>query len=256
MGAFEEFVESNYFFPVLIGLLLLLILVFVFVLITDRKKEKQYIKEMREKLGTDEETKTIQIPIKKIVKKVSVKTEPEKQEKKEEQPKEEKELEESNGLDLTNTVAPTILKENPVNKKIKERTEIAEDAPVVDLKIADTKADESLEATTVIQVNEEVSESDELIVPEEVKQIEEEGEEIAAPDKAIQLEDEGTSVIDIPKIEEDEIKEVEIKQPNAFETKTDGNTDINEDIKYEPPKEYTGVKTEVLDLSDIIKKEE
>ena len=55
---------------------------------------------------------------------------------------------------------------------------------------------------------------------------------------------------------QDEIKQVEVKQPNAFEVKADDNTDINEDIKYEPPKEYTSVKTEVLDLSEIQNKEE
>ena len=55
--------------------------------------------------------------------------------------------------------------------------------------------------------------------------------------------------------EPDEIKQVEVEQPNAFDVKSDGNIDINEDIKYEPPKEYTGVKTEVLDLSDINKEE-
>ena len=268
MGAFERFVESNYFFPVLIGLLLLLIAIFVFILIFDRKKEKQYMKELKEELG-EEETKTIQIPIQKVVKQVVVKKEPdlekttemptlkETKENVEEKVEEKEDNSEDKGLDLSKTVAPTVLKENPVNKHIEERTEIADDAPVVMMKISDTDSDESLEATQVIQLNEETNEEDELIVPEEVKQVEEEeGEEIAAPEAAVQIEDEGTSVIDLPKVEEDEIKQVEIEKPNAFETKADGNTDINEDIKYEPPKEYTGVKTEILDISDIVNKEE
>ena len=190
MGAFEEFVESDLFFPVLIGLLLLLILVFVVVLISDRKREKKYIKEMK------------------------------------------------------------------IKPKVEERTEIADDAPVIDLKIADTSSDESLEATQVIQVQENEVNDDELIVPEQAKQIEEKGEEIILPEKAVQVDDEGTQVIELPKVEDDEIKQVEIKQPNAFEVTSDGNTDINENIKYEPPKEYTGVKTEVLDISDIVNKEE
>ena len=263
MGAFETFIESKFFFPVLIGMLLLLIAIFVFILIFDRKKEKQYMKELKEELGDDGLTKTIQIPIKKVVKQV-VKKGPELTQtiqiptlKKEEVKEEVKEEKDDKGLDLSKTVAPTVLKENPVNKHVEERTEIAEDAPVVDLKIADTESDESLEATQVIQAHEEAYPDDELIVPEEVKQVEEdEGEEIAAPEQAVQLEDEGTSVIDLPNIEEDEIKQVEVEKPNAFEAKADGNTDINEDIKYEPPKEYTGTKTEILDISDIVKKEE
>ena len=263
MGAFETFIESKFFFPVLIGMLLLLIAIFVFILIFDRKKEKQYMKELKEELGDDGLTKTIQIPIKKVVKQV-VKKDPELTQtiqiptlKKEEVKEEVKEEKDDKGLDLSKTVAPTVLKENPVNKHVEERTEIAEDAPVVDLKIADTESDESLEATQVIQAHEEAYPDDELIVPEEVKQVEEdEGEEIAAPEQAVQLEDEGTSVIDLPNIEEDEIKQVEVEKPNAFEAKADGNTDINEDIKYEPPKEYTGTKTEILDISDIVKKEE
>ena len=263
MGAFETFIESKFFFPVLIGMLLLLIAIFVFILIFDRKKEKQYMKELKEELGDDGLTKTIQIPIKKVVKQV-VKRDPELTQtiqiptlKKEEVKEEVKEEKDDKGLDLSKTVAPTVLKENPVNKPVEERTEIAEDAPVVDLKIADTESDESLEATQVIQAHEEAYPDDELIVPEEVKQVEEdEGEEIAAPEQAVQLEDEGTSVIDLPNIEEDEIKQVEVEKPNAFEAKADGNTDINEDIKYEPPKEYTGTKTEILDISDIVKKEE
>ena len=261
MGAFEKFVESKYFFPVFILVLLLLIGVFVYILLRDRKKEKQYMKELKEELGDDGLTKTIQIPIKKVVKQVVVNKEPEmpdveevKQEAKEEI---KEDSSEDKGLDLSKTVAPTVLKENPVNKHIEERTEIAEDAPVVDLKIADTSSDESLEATQVLQAHEEAYSDDEIIVPDEVKQVdEEEGEEIAAPEAAVQIEDEGTQVIELPKIEEDEIKEVEVEKPNAFETKADGNTDINEDIKYEPPKEYTGTKTEVLDISDVVKKEE
>lgn len=260
MGAFEKFIESDLFFPVLIGLLLLLIIVFVVILILDRKREKKYIQELREELGSDSLTQTIQIPVVKqvVVKKqvepvqeqvvISNKEEPVQVE----EPIEE--TEESNELDLTKTVAPTILKEMEVKPKVVERTEIAEDAPVVDLKIADTSSDESLEATQVIQINEEENSDDELIVPDAIKQIEEEGEEMEAPEKAIQIEDEGTQIIELPKLakEEDVIKRVEIKQPNAFEIKTDGNTNINEDIKYEPPKEYTGVKTEVLDITDIV----
>ena len=129
-----------------------------------------------------------------------------------------------------------------------------QDAPVVDLKIADTSSDESLEATQVVQIVEENNEDEEIIVPEAVKQIEEdEGEEIEAPEKAIAIEEEGEKIISDS--EPDEIKQVEVEQPNAFDVKSDGNIDINEDIKYEPPKEYTGVKTEVLDLSDINKEE-
>ena len=264
MGAFETFIESKFFFPVLIGMLLLLITIFVFILLFDRKKEKQYMKELKEELGSDEEPKTIQIPVQKVIKQVVVKKEPDLTQtiqiptlKKEEVKEEVKEEKDDKGLDLSKTVAPTVLKENPVNKHVEERTEIAEDAPVVDLKIADTESDESLEATQVIQAHEEAYPDDELIVPEEVKQVEEdEGEEIAAPEQAVQLEDEGTSVIDLPNIEEDEIKQVEVEKPNAFEARADGNTDINEDIKYEPPKEYTGTKTEILDISDIVKKEE
>ena len=259
MGAFEEFIESDAFFPVLIGLLVLLIVVFIVILIIDRKREKKYIQELKEEIGNDNElTKTIQIPIKKVVKQVVV-----------QQPVEEKKVEpvklkeekknDSNGLDLSNTVAPTIVKENPVKPKLKERTEIAEDAPVVDLKIGDTNSDESLEATRMIQVQEDINPDDELIVPEEVKQVEEEGEEIAAPDKAVQLEDEGTQVIELPQAKGfiPKKREVEeIKGPSAFGNKTDGNTDINEDIDYESPKEYTSTKTEVLDISDIVGKEE
>ena len=40
MGAFEEFVESDLFFPILIGMLLLLITVFVVILISDKKHER------------------------------------------------------------------------------------------------------------------------------------------------------------------------------------------------------------------------
>ena len=279
MGAFEEFVESNYFFPVLICLLALLIAIFVFILIIDRKKEKEYIDELKKELGEDDQTKTIQIPVQRVVKQVVIPKE--KSEKEDlnsiddkmseaiENTKTEKihltqtltipvlkKKDEDKGLDLSSTVEPTVLKENPVNKKIEERTEIAEDAPILDLKIGDTKSDESLEATQVIQIDDSKLDDEEIKV-EEVKQaVEDEGEEIAMPDKAIQIEDEGTSVIEIPKEKEDVIKEVEIEKPNAFEVKMDGNTDINEDIKYEPPKEYTGTKTEILDLSDIVGKEE
>jgi hypothetical protein len=259
MGAFEEFIESDAFFPVLIGLLVLLILVFVVILIIDRKREKRYIQELKEEFGSDEElTKTIQIPIKKVVKQVVVT--PPKEEKKEEPIKiKEDKKDDSKGLDLSSTVAPTVIKENPVKPKVQERTEIAEDAPVVDLKIGDTNSDESLEATRMIQVQEEINPDDELIVPEEVKQIEEEGEEIAAPDKAVQLEDEGTQVIELPQVKgfTPKNREVEeIKGPSAFGNSIDGNTDINEDIKYDQPKEYTSNKTEVLDISDIVDKEE
>jgi hypothetical protein len=179
-----------------------------------------------------------------------------KEEKKEEPIIEKVDEDISKGLDLSHTVAPTVIKEMKIKPKVEERTEIADDAPVIDLKIADTSSDESLEATQVIQVQENEVNDDELIVPEQVKQIEEEGEEIILPEKAVQVDDEGTQVIELPKVEDDEIKQVEIKQPNAFEVTSDGNTDINENIKYEPPKEYTGVKTEVLDISDIVNKEE
>ena len=263
MGAFEEFVESDLFFPILIGMLLLLITVFVVILRSDKKHEKEYKKEIKKESNNDSLTKTVQIPIQPQVVKQVVVT------KKEEQPvviqpevKEEikEEIvetpvkEESKELDLSHTVAPTIIKENPVKPKVVERTEIAEDAPVVDLKIADTSSDESLEATQVVQIVEENNEDEEIIVPEAVKQIEEdEGEEIEAPEKAIAIEEEGEKIISDS--EPDEIKQVEVEQPNAFDVKSDGNIDINEDIKYEPPKEYTGVKTEVLDLSDINKEE-
>ena len=259
MGAFEEFVESDLFFPILIGMLLLLITVFVVILISDKKHEKEYKKEIKKESNNDSLTKTVQIPIQPQVVKQVVVT------KKEEkpvviQPEVKEEIvgtpvkEESKELDLSHTVAPTIIKENPVKPKVVERTEIAEDAPVVDLKIADTSSDESLEATQVVQIVEENNEDEEIIVPEAVKQIEEdEGEEIEAPEKAIAIEEEGEKIISDS--EPDEIKQVEVEQPNAFDVKSDGNIDINEDIKYEPPKEYTGVKTEVLDLSDINKEE-
>ena len=258
MGAFEEFIESDAFFPVLIGLLVLLIIIFVVILIIDRNREKKYIQDMKEEIGNDnlELTQTIQIPIKKVVKQVVVKPV---EEKKEEPIKKEETKDDSKGLDLSHTVAPTVIKENPVKPKKKERTEIAEDAPVVDLKIGDTDSDESLEATRIIQVQDEVNPDDELIVPEKAKQIEEEGEEIAAPDKAVQLEDEGTQVIELPHVKEvlkPKREVTEIKGPSAFGNSTDGNSDINEDIDYEPPKEYTGTKTELLDISDIVDKEE
>ena len=266
MGAFEEFVESDLFFPVLIGLLLLLILVFVVVLISDRKREKKYIKEMREEFKNNPSNQTIQIPVQpQVIKQVVVTKKEEqldninkeiKEEKKEEPIIEKVDEDISKGLDLTHTVVPTVIKEMKIKPKAEERTEIADDAPVIDLKIADTSSDESLEATQVIQVQESEVNDDELIVPEQAKQIEEKGEEIILPEKAVQVDDEGTQVIELPKVEDDEIKQVEIKQPNAFEVTSDGNTDINENIKYEPPKEYTGVKTEVLDISDIVNKEE
>ena len=74
MGAFEEFIESDAFFPVLIGVLLLLIIVFVVILIIDRKREKKYIQDMKEEIGNDnlDLTQTIKIPIKKVVKQVVV----------------------------------------------------------------------------------------------------------------------------------------------------------------------------------------
>ena len=259
MGAFEEFIESDAFFPVLIGVLLLLIIVFVVILIIDRKREKKYIQDMKEEIGNDnlDLTQTIKIPIKKVVKQVVVNKPIE--EKKKEPIEKEENKDDSKGLDLSHTVAPTVVKENPVKPKKIERTEIADDAPVVNLKTGDTNLDESLEATRIIQVQDEINPEDELIVPEEVKQIEEEGEEIAAPDKAIQIEDEGTQVIELPHIKEaikPKREVTEIKGPSAFNNSTDGNTEINEDIKYEPPKEYTGTKTELLDLSDIVDKEE
>lgn len=261
MGAFEEFVESDLFFPILIGLLLLLIIIFVVILVFDRKKEKKYIEDLRKEIGSKQDLEaTIQIPIRKVVKQVTV-TKPveevvsikQEEVKVIELPMEK---EESTGLDLTKAVAPTIIKENPVKPKVEERNEIADDAPVVDLKIADTSSDESLEATTVVQVVEDENKDDELIVPEEVKQLEETGEEIEVKDSSVDYEEFETSVIELPKIEEDIIKEVEVEKPNAFQTVPDGNTDINEDIKYEPPKEYTSVKTEILDISDIVNKEE
>ena len=125
--------------------------------------------------------------------------------------------------------------------------------PVIDLKIPEQTDEEIVIEDTAIK---EENTSESIEVKDNALNIEETGEEITIKDNALKVEEEGVEAV---KIEEAPTK-VEIKpevkvevdyMKDAFQSKYDGNSTINNDIHVEMPKEKVSMKTEIWDFSEI-----
>lgn len=247
MGAFEKFVESEAFFPVLLLLLVMLLAVFIWVLVSGKRDEKKrraiksnvVVDEAAQvKIIQTEDNKEVEIPA--IVKEVEQAQEP--VESKEVQliqeevvvkPKEVKEVPRIdipiNKMDETPIVVPTQKREVEVGEAIK----VEEATPLVENEV---KSDEIVKVNVPIEniQNNEVGE--EIVVEKTMPLTEDESEEYVINDVVVDT-----------KREENQNQ----NETLAFNSTPDDNSEINESIVVEEPKEYLGEKTEIFDFPDF-----
>ena len=165
------------------------------------------------------------------------------------------EIDKSN-LEDTKAIEPVKVETQEVVKPVEITPQPVVDntpPPVIDLKIPEQTDEEIVIEDTAIK---EENTSESIEVKDNALNIEETGEEITIKDNALKVEEEGVEAVKI----EDAPTKVEIKtepkvevdyMKDAFQSKFDGNSTINNDIHVEMPKEKVSMKTEIWDFSEI-----
>lgn len=213
MKAFESFIESDAFFPVLIVLLILLVAVFLWAILSSKKEAKER-KLRKQNLQLDESAE---------IKFIEDQNAPRSTEEKE---KEEVEEVETNEIRIIEEqeVAPGV---NESEMAIVNEVDLSE-LPTVDIPIPNV-TEESFEIPAV-EIDEENSVQKESVIIEFSKKAEE--------NKGFE------DNLEISKKDENQIV-------NAFSVTPDDIRDINENITIEPINEYTGEKTEIFEFPDF-----
>lgn len=247
MGAFEKFVESEAFFPVLLLLLVMLLAVFIWVLVSGKRDEKKrralksnvvVDEDAQVKIIQTEDNKEVEMPaIVKEVEQVQEMVESKEvqliQEEVVVKPKEVKEVPRIdipiNKMDETPIVVPSQKREVEVGETIT----VEEATPLVENEI---KSDEivKVNAPTENIQNDEIGE--EIIVEKTMPLTEEKSEEYVITDAVVDTKREETPIHN---------------ENLAFNSTPDDNSEINESIVVEEPKEYLGEKTEIFDFPDF-----
>ena len=129
--------------------------------------------------------------------------------------------------------------------------------PVIDLKIPE-QTDE--EITIEDDAIKEEVQSESVEIKDNALIEEETGDEIKVVDNSLKVEEEGTAAVVIQDTKPIETpQKVEVPKDTtdyknqAFNNTFDGNTTINKDIKIEDPKPKDLNKTEIWDMSEVIK---
>ena len=130
--------------------------------------------------------------------------------------------------------------------------------PVINLKVGEQTDEEIAIVDTAIK-EENISESVEI--KDNALKTEETGDEIKIEDTSLKVEEEGTAAVVIPDLTSNtpEPEKVEVTKDTvdyknqAFNNTFDGNTTINKDIIIDSPKPKDINKTEIWDMSEVIK---
>lgn len=235
MGSFASFIESEAFFPVLILLLTLLMFTFVSILMSGRNQEKKKLQE-RKKIQIDEnaQIQLVQDGEKNYNKKVDK--------------KEEKELG-GKEVGLVKEIQAVELSE--VESELDAMRITVEDNSEKEIEVPDfNRPIEDMEDEYVVQhqnVFEEDLNDSEIVKVELTKPIDSSndfGEEIVIETSKIEDESGEEPIIS-------ERKEISNDEKDAFEMNANEDRTINESVDAEPPKEYDGDKTEILDFPDF-----
>lgn len=130
--------------------------------------------------------------------------------------------------------------------------------PVIDLKIPEQTDEEITIVDTAIK---EETPSESIEIKDNALVTEESGDEIKIVDNSLKVQEEGDAAVVIPDatVSTPEPKSIEVPKDTtdyknqAFNNSFDGNTTINKDIKISKPKEKDLNKTEIWDMSEVIK---
>lgn len=226
MKAFEDFIVSDAFFPVLIGLMVVLVLVFVWILLSGKKKlnknnikSEQLQEEKREELDIN--------PLAELEKKeLKIVETPEV-------------IVNNTSTDSINDVVVDIpintMDETPVDVFVPQE-ELNDVGETVEIEHPTPLVEENVPADQVVDID----------IPS--LKSEEQGEEVEIPDVKPVVEDSGETVeLPVQKVLTNDVGEEAV----AFDTIPEANHNINNDIKVEPKQEYTGEKTEIFDFPDF-----
>lgn len=233
MGSFASFIESEAFFTVLILLLMILMFTFVSILMSGKKQEKKKMQE-RKKIQIDENAQ------------IQLVQHGEKTHNIEHVENKEKEIG-GTEVGLVKEVEAAELEE--VEEELDTMRITVEESQ--EIKVTDyTRPIEDMEDEYVVQhqnaLEEELNESEivKVEMTEPTDNSNEIGEEINIPISTPKEE-----VDEEPIITQDINKNSNSK--DAFEMNADEDHTINETVEYEPPQEYDGDKTEILDFPDF-----
>ncbi len=262
MGAFETFVASDAFFPVLTGLMLALVLVFVWILLSGRKKidkdnsasnisnnddtNVNVLKSSQSSNGINDDSLNMQKSSSVLPSVIYESTESEE--------KKTPQIETNN-----------ITSEVDNNQTSQVNNNLSVDDVVVDLPIRNmdlspveittpnqalNDAGESVEIEISQGLNEQnVTDDQKIDIELPAMKIEEDGEEVELPEmKTLVNENEGES-IEIPNIS-DQFQKVG-DNTLAFKSLPEEIRTINDNVIAEQPKEYVGEKTEIFDFPDF-----
>lgn len=250
MKAFEKFIESDAFFPVLIVLLILLILVFVWAILSSKKEAKE--RQLRKQNIQVDKNAEIKI----IKDGNSINQSEVQQEEPEEVETNEIKIVEEQVIDSIDNINQSITEVNEVDLS---------ELPLVDIPIPEVteetfvipsivvQPDEGIEVEipTPEKINEENIPQSENVTLEFTRPMdahEDVGEKVEIPPMKEMIDEIGESVLqESPKeviTEENHIDE-------AFYSIPSETRDINENIVTEEPKEYLGEKTEIFDFPDF-----
>lgn len=214
MKTFETFIESEAFFPVLILLLVMLVCVFMWIVLSNKKDAQKGREKKKIKIDTNAEIKIV-----------------------------------SDGND--DVRVKKVKKENFDDEP--ERTEIAivEEVPgnnsIFNIKKTRKQETETIYNIDLPNFNETRFIRDEEPVEDEIidyKNIDYGDLSVPPVPDIFKDEDEEKAALELASKKDELITE-------AFNMPPNDNREINEDIKVEPPKEYTGVKTEVFEFPDF-----
>lgn len=227
MKTFESFIESEAFFPVLILLLVMLVCVFMWIVLSNKKEAQKRREKKKVNIDENAEIKIVSdgyddVRIKKV-KKEKYEDEPERTEI--------AIVEEVKGSDGFMNITRDEPKETIYNIDLPNFNEArfikeSEDEEIIDYKNIDY-GDLTVPPVPDIFKDEFEAKSDEDTKEEKVEE---------------------QSIDKIEEIDEDYEK---TRKLEAFSASPNGDYEINEDIKVEPPKEYVGEKTEVFDFPDF-----
>lgn len=250
MKAFEKFIESDAFFPVLIVLLILLVLVFVWAILSSKKEAKErQLRKQNIKVDENAEIKIIK--------------EGNEINQEEVQPSEPEEVETNEIKIVEEQIVDSA---NIDNQNITEVKEVdLSELPLVDIPIPEVteetfaipsivvQPDEGIEVDISVpeKINEENVPQSENVTLEFTRPMnmhEDIGEKVEIPPMKEMVDEIGESVIDEPS---KEIITEENHLDEAFNSTPNETRDINENVVTEEPKEYLGEKTEIFDFPDF-----
>lgn len=225
MRTFENFIESEAFFPVLILLLVLLVCVFMWIIMSNKNEAQKRRDKKKIKIDENAEIKIVSDGNE------DVRVKKEKREEYQEEP-------ERTEIAIVEEVKDTNLGFN--FKEPEQKKETIYDIDIPDFNVGrfnETPSEEVIDYKNIDYGDLSVPPVPDIFKDESISEKEE---------KPFVSE----HTYDVVENEKDSLEETsELAQ--AFKSTPNGDTAIHEDIKFEPPKEYVGEKTEIFDFPDF-----